>query len=140
MNRDLPPSPVRRPLTTRIARGIVAAAVTVTIACSGWLPATADQLDDRKDELNKEMAAQAVAVDEAHANLNSAVQAAADARAQLADAKAAHVRLFGTPARALSTDEIRRRIAAGETVGAIAASSQITRQAIYKRLARAGSE
>lgn len=57
-----------------------------------------------------------------------------------ADAKAAHVRLFGTPARALSTDEIRRRIAAGETVGAIAASSQITRQAIYKRLARAGSE
>ena len=44
-----------------------------------------------------------------------------------ADAKAAHVRLFGTPARALSTDEIRRRIAAGETVGAIAASSQITR-------------
>ncbi len=89
MNRDLPPKPVRRQLTTRLVRGIVAAACAVTLVCSTWTPATADDLDDRKEQLKQEMATQAVAVDEAHANLNSAVQAAADARAQLADAKAA---------------------------------------------------
>ena len=107
MNRDLPPSPVRRPLTTRIARGIVAAAVTVTIACSGWLPATADQLDDRKDELNKEMAAQAVAVDEAHAHRSAAVDAAAEARQHLADAKAALARAESEQKKAEELDATR---------------------------------
>lgn len=139
MNRDLPPSPVRRPLTTRIARGIVAAAVTVTIACSGWLPATADQLDDRKDELNKEMAAQAVAVDEAHAHRSAAVDAATEARQQLADAKAALARAESEQKRAEELDATRAeelRVAEAELKQAKAdvAAARAALDSVNKRL------
>lgn len=139
MNRDLPPSPVRRPLTTRIARGIVAAAVTVTIACSGWLPATADQLDDRKDELNKEMAAQAVAVDEAHAHRSAAVDAAAEARQQLADAKAALARAESEQKKAEELDATRAeelRVAEAELKQAKAdvAAARAALDSVNKRL------
>lgn len=89
MNRDLPPSPVRRNLTSRITRGIVAAACAITMVCATWTPANADSLDDRKKELQQELATQATVLDEAHANLNGAVRAAADARTRLADAQAA---------------------------------------------------
>ena len=139
MNRDLPPSPVRRPLTTRIARGIVAAAVTVTIACSGWLPATADQLDDRKDELNKEMAAQAVAVDEAHAHRSAAVDAAAEARQHLADAKAALARAESEQKKAEELDATRAeelRVAEAELKQAKAdvAAARAALDSVNKRL------
>ena len=89
MNRDLPHLPaVRR--TTRIVRGIVAAVASAALFCSLTSVAVADELDDRKAELQQELVQQAGAVQDASAELDAAVDrppACQDAR--LADAEAA---------------------------------------------------
>lgn len=106
MYRDLPPSAHRR-LTSRLIRGIVAAAVSVTIACSGWSPAQADSLDDQQDRLRREIAAQADVVEDAHAARDAAVDAAAEARRQLADAQAALAKAEAEQQRAAELDAQR---------------------------------
>lgn len=92
MTREPSPLPFRRWATTHILRGIVAAACAVTLVCTTWTPAGADDLDDRSRELQRQIAAQADQVEEAHAKHDDAVAAAAEARAELADAQAALAR------------------------------------------------
>lgn len=87
MTRELPHSPVRR--STRIARGIVAAVAAVTMVGATWSPAVADELDDRKRELQSELAQQAAAVKSADAQHGDAIRAHAAARSELADAESA---------------------------------------------------
>lgn len=65
MNRDLPPTPVRR--TSRIVRGAVAVAASVMLVCTSAVPAGADELDDRKRELQQQLSQQAEVVEDAHA-------------------------------------------------------------------------
>ena len=60
MNRDLPRRPAVRRMN-RIVRGIVAAVAAVTMIGATWSPALADELDDRKLELQQELAQQAAA-------------------------------------------------------------------------------
>ena len=73
----------------RIVRGIVAAVAAVTMIGATWSPALADELDDRKLELQQELAQQAAAIEDASAELNSAISAHESARAQLASAETA---------------------------------------------------
>lgn len=70
-----------------MVRGIVAAVCAVSLLAGVNATVHADELDDRKKELSQELATQADAVDQAHANRNTAAVAAADARAQLAEAE-----------------------------------------------------
>ncbi|AQP44301.1 hypothetical protein RPIT_05305 [Tessaracoccus flavus] len=73
----------------RIVRGIVAAVAAVSMIGATWSPALADELDDRQLELQQELAQQAAAIEDASAELNSAISAHESARAQLASAETA---------------------------------------------------
>ncbi|RRD51093.1 M23 family metallopeptidase [Arachnia propionica] len=86
MIRDLPPLPENRKLT-RIKRGLVALALGVTVACGPIGPAAADELDDRRDQLDKEIQAQNQAVEGASSEVTKAVQAFEAAKKDLATAE-----------------------------------------------------
>ncbi|MHA6525180.1 peptidoglycan DD-metalloendopeptidase family protein [Tessaracoccus sp. G1721] len=108
MKRELPPlSTDHRPLTTRIARGIVAslAALCLTASLTTW--SAADELDDRKSELQQQMAQQSEAVEDANAALASAVQAHDTARGELASAEARLAEAESAEREAHALDERR---------------------------------
>ncbi len=88
MNRDLPPMPEVRTWFAGLSRGIVAAVLALLLGLASWSPAQADELDERKTELQREMARQSAAINDAQAQRDSAVEAARAARTQLADAEA----------------------------------------------------
>lgn len=88
MNRDLPPMPEVRTWFAGLSRGVVAAVLALLLGLAGWSPAQADELDERKTELQREMARQSAAINDAQAQRDSAVEAARAARTQLADAEA----------------------------------------------------
>ncbi|HJE50563.1 MAG TPA: M23 family metallopeptidase [Tessaracoccus flavescens] len=89
VNRDLPHTPtVRRPLSIRLSRSVIVAAASIALLCGLALPANADELDDRKEQLKVELAQQAGAVADAHNHHSEAAAALVEARAQLAAAEA----------------------------------------------------
>lgn len=87
MNWDLPPKPTVRTTINGLVRGSVAAALVLLLGVSGLSPAQADELDDRKRELQSEIARQATVIDQAQANRDAAASAARQARAELAEAE-----------------------------------------------------
>jgi murein DD-endopeptidase MepM/ murein hydrolase activator NlpD len=78
--------PQRRGVAVKLARGVVAAALTVGLL-GAWQPARADELDDKKDQLQQQIEKQESVVEQAVADHDAAVAAAARAQAQLADAE-----------------------------------------------------
>ena len=115
MNRELPLKPVRRSATTRIVRGIVAAVASVTMVAMTWTPAVADELDDRKRELQQQLVQQAEAIDHAHAVHDNAVVAHQEARQALADAEAALAKAESEEREAARLDKLRaEELAAAE--------------------------
>ena len=86
MNREPSQMPRRRGMAVTLARGIVAAALTVGLL-GAWHPARADELDDKKDQLQQQIEKQESVVEQAVADHDEAVAAAGRAQAQLADAE-----------------------------------------------------
>ena len=86
MNREPSHTPQRRGVAVKLARGVVAAALTVGLL-GAWQPARADELDDKKDQLQQQIEKQESVVEQAVADHDAAVAAAARAQAQLADAE-----------------------------------------------------
>ena len=86
MNREPSQMPRRRGMAVTLARGIVAAALTVGLL-GAWHPARADELDDKKDQLQQQIEKQESVVEQAVADHAEAVAAAGRAQAQLADAE-----------------------------------------------------
>ena len=89
MTWHLPPLPMSRTTMKKVTTGIVAAIASLTLVCTTWTPAAADDLDDRKRELQQQIAAQSASVDDAEAVHDGAVRAAKEARQRLAEAEAA---------------------------------------------------
>lgn len=87
MNRDLPPQPVVRKLSASLTKGFAALAAIACFA-AGVGPASADDLEEKKKDLQKKIAAQSEIVDDAHVARDNAVSQAADARKKLSDAEA----------------------------------------------------
>ena len=86
MNREPSQMPRRRGMAVTLARGIVAAALTVGLL-GAWHPARADELDDKKEQLQQQIEKQESVVEQAVADHDEAVAAAGRAQAQLADAE-----------------------------------------------------
>ncbi len=108
MNRDLPPRPVTsRPLTGRFARGIAATVAALSMITAFGVPAGADELDDRKSQLQQEMAAQSDAVEDANADLSAAVGRHNEAKANLAAAEAKLAKAEAAERDAQALDELR---------------------------------
>ena len=108
MNRELPHLPVHhRPLTLTIVRGIVAAVAAVCMTASMTTWSAADELDDRKTELQEQIAAQSEAIEDANARLASAVQAHEAARDELAKAEVDLSRAEAAEREAHAIDEQR---------------------------------
>ncbi|CAL8967289.1 hypothetical protein TESS_TESS_00019 [Tessaracoccus sp. O5.2] len=108
MNRDLPPRPVTsRPLTGRFARGIAATVAALSMITAFGVPAEADELDDRKSQLQQEMAAQSDAVEDANADLSAAVGRHNEAKANLAAAEAKLAKAEAAERDAQALDELR---------------------------------
>lgn len=108
MNRDLPPRPVTsRPLTGRFARGIAATVAALSMITAFGVPAGADELDDRKSQLQQEMAAQSDAVEDANADLSAAVALHNEAKANLAAAEAKLAKAEAAERDAQALDELR---------------------------------
>lgn len=108
MNRDLPPRPVTsRPLTGRFARGIAATVAALSLVTAFGVPAGADELDDRKSQLQQEMAAQSDAVEDANADLSAAVGRHNEAKANLAAAEAKLAKAEAAERDAQALDELR---------------------------------
>ena len=108
MNRDLPPRPVTsRPLTGRFARGIAATVAALSLITAFGVPAGADELDDRKSQLQQEMAAQSDAVEDANADLSAAVGRHNEAKANLAAAEAKLAKAEAAERDAQALDELR---------------------------------
>jgi len=108
VNRDLPPRPVTsRPLTGRFARGIAATVAALSMITAFGVPAGADELDDRKSQLQQEMAAQSDAVEDANADLSAAVGRHNEAKANLAAAEAKLAKAEAAERDAQALDELR---------------------------------
>lgn len=107
MKRELPPLPDNHRPLTRIARGIVASVVAVCLTASLTSWSAADELDDRKSELQQQMAEQSEAVEDANAALASAVQAHDSARGELASAEARLAEAEAAEREAHALDEKR---------------------------------
>lgn len=108
MNRDLPPRPVTsRPLTGRFARGIAATVAALSMITAFGVPAGADELDDRKSQLQQEMAAQSDAVEDANADLSAAVSRHNEAKSNLAAAEAKLAKAEAAERDAQALDELR---------------------------------
>ncbi len=88
MNRELP-TLFQNKLTTRILRGVAASAVGIAVLLGSAVPVQADELDDRRSELNSSIAEQADAVDHASGELTSANAALEAAWNELGAAEAA---------------------------------------------------
>lgn len=86
MNREFPPTP-ENTWMTRTLRGIAACAVGVTLVLSAGLPANADELDDRRSELNSKIVDQADAVEHASGELTAANAALETSLAELSAAE-----------------------------------------------------
>ena len=86
MNRDLPPLPENRKLV-RLMRGIVTLAVGIGLFCAPVGTAIADDLDDRRDQLDKELQDQKESVEGASHELTEAVQAYEAAKGELSTAE-----------------------------------------------------
>lgn len=129
MNRDLPPRPVTsRPLTGRFARGIAATVAALSMITAFGVPAGADELDDRKSQLQQEMAAQSDAVEDANADLSAAVSRHNEAKSNLAAAEAKLAKAEAAERDAQALDELRAaeleaaEIALGKAEADVAAS------------------
>lgn len=108
MNRELPPRPVTsRPLTGRFARGIAATVAALSMITAFGVPAGADELDDRKSQLQQEMAAQSDAVEDANADLSAAVSRHNEAKSNLAAAEAKLAKAEAAERDAQALDELR---------------------------------
>lgn len=107
MKRELPPLPDNHRPLTRIARGIVASVIAVCLTASLTSWSAADELDDRKSELQQQMAEQSEAVEDANAELASAVQAHDSARGELASAEARLAEAEAAEREAHALDEKR---------------------------------
>ena len=88
MNRALPHIP-ENPILNRISRGLMASVLSIVMLCvfSTW--AGADDLDDRRDQLDSQIEAQKSVVEGASNELTDAVNALEAAKTELADAEAA---------------------------------------------------
>lgn len=86
MNRDLPPLPENRKLT-RVMRGVVTLAVGIALACAPVHVAGADELDDRRDQLDEELKEQQESVEGASNELTEAVKAYESAKGELSTAE-----------------------------------------------------
>lgn len=86
MNREASQTPQRRGVAVKLARGVVAAALTVSLL-GAWQPARADELDDKKEQLQQQIEKQESVVEQAVADHSDAVAAAERAQAQLVDAE-----------------------------------------------------
>ena len=75
------------PRATRFVRNVGIGFVSVVVLCSSALPTQADELDDRREELNSSLAGQAQAVDHASGELSAASAALEAAQAELSDAE-----------------------------------------------------
>ena len=104
MTRELPH--VRRPFT-RITRGFASAVLALALIASMAMHSAADELDDRQAQLRQEMAEQASAVEDANAQLASAVQAHDAARSELAYAEAELAKAEAAERAAEELDEQR---------------------------------
>lgn len=87
MIRELPPRPENKQ-TTRIVRVMVASAAGLAVLLSSAVPAQADELDDRRAELNSMIVDQAEALEHASGELTSANAALEAARDELQSAEA----------------------------------------------------
>lgn len=107
MKRELPSLPGNHRPLNRIVRGIVASVVAVCLTASLTSWSAADELDDRKSELQQQIAEQAEAVEDANAALASAVQAHDSARGELASAEARLAEAEAAEREAHALDEKR---------------------------------
>lgn len=108
MNRELPHLPeIRRPLTGRVVRGIAATVAALAMISALGVPADADELDDRKAQLQQQMAAQSEAVEDANAQLSAAVSRHRTARSELSAAEAKLARAEAAERDAQALDEQR---------------------------------
>lgn len=99
----------------RITRGIVATLALAAVAASGLPRAVADSLDDRRAELDRELAASAHSLDDASAQVNAAVSALATAREALAGAQSRLAAAERATKAARAVDEQRQaELAAAE--------------------------
>ncbi|TRY19446.1 peptidoglycan DD-metalloendopeptidase family protein [Tessaracoccus rhinocerotis] len=105
MYRDLPPQP-ENPRTAPI-RVVVAALVLALVVSMGALGASADQLDERREELKTEIAQAKSSVDGASAAVNDAIAALEAAEAELAAAEAALKEAEEATEKARTLDEQR---------------------------------
>ncbi|HSO70787.1 MAG TPA: M23 family metallopeptidase [Arachnia sp.] len=139
MTRELPHLPhVRRPFTTRITRGFAAAVLALALTASMAMHSSADELDDRQAQLRQQMAEQASVVEDANAQLASAVQAhdaaqseLAHAEAELAKAEAAEraaAELDAQRAAELSVAEAELAQAKADVAAALAALDSVNRR------------
>jgi murein DD-endopeptidase MepM/ murein hydrolase activator NlpD len=107
VKRELPSLPGNHRPLNRIVRGIVASVVAVCLTASLTSWSAADELDDRKSELQQQIAEQAEAVEDANAALASAVQAHDSARGELASAEARLAEAEAAEREAHALDEKR---------------------------------
>lgn len=106
MKQELPHLPVVRNLAS-LSSGIVAVVLAVVLGFASLAPAQADELDNRKAQLQRDMARQSVVINEAHDQRASAVEAARVARSQLAAAEAELARAESELRDAEQLDEAR---------------------------------
>ncbi len=113
MAQDLPVTSL--PLPAVVVRGIVAVLATVAMLATGTPQATADELDDRKAELQQQLAAQAAAIEGASAEVAGAVSALQAATAELEEAEAELAAAERATEEARALDEQRaQELAAAE--------------------------
>lgn len=106
MNRELPPQPENKRVT-RILRGIAASAIGVAVLLSSGVPVQADELDDRRSELNSKIVEQADAVEHASGELTEANAALEASRNELSAAEAELETAENARLEAQSLDEQR---------------------------------
>ena len=88
MNRALPHLP-ENPILNRIARGLVASVLSVTMLGALATRAGADDLDDKRNQLDSQLEAQKSVVEGASKELTDAVNALEAAKTELATAETA---------------------------------------------------
>lgn len=87
MHPDLPPTPARAPRRV-LARLCAVAVLCISLFATFSVSASADELDDRREELNRLLAQQSGAIDGASNELHRAIAAVNEAEDQLSAAEA----------------------------------------------------
>ena len=131
MNRALPQLP-ENPILNRITRGLVASLLSVTMLGALATRAGADDLDDRRDQLDSQIEAQKSVVEGASKELTDAVSALEAAKTELASAETALSEAENNLKAAKELDTQRAsELAAAETKAKKAKADVAAAQAAY---------